>query len=101
MWYATLAMRTIRRLIWNINNVAHVARHKVTPDEVEEACHGAPMTNETYKGRIRVVGLTKKHRLLTVILAPKDKGDYYAVTAHPASRKERRRYQEIKGGDNK
>jgi uncharacterized DUF497 family protein len=62
---------------------------------VEEVCHGQPITSETYKGRIRVVGLTRSGQILTVILAPTpDAGVYYPITARPADRKERRNYRE-------
>jgi uncharacterized DUF497 family protein len=88
-------MLFIHRLIWDAWNVAHIARHHVTPDEVEEVCHGQPITSETYKGRIRVVGLTQSGRILTVILAPTpEAGIYYPITARPADRKERRNYRE-------
>ncbi len=88
-------MFSVRRLIWDAWNVAHIARHRVIPEEVEEVCHGQPITSETYKGRIRVVGLTRSGQILTVILAPTpDAGVYYPITARPADRKERRNYRE-------
>ena len=88
-------MLSVRRLIWDAWNVAHIARHDVIPEEVEEVCHDEPMTSETYKGRLRVVGLTQSGRILTVILAPTpDAGVYYPVTARSADRKERRNYRE-------
>jgi uncharacterized DUF497 family protein len=88
-------MLSVRRLIWDAWNVAHIARHDVIPEEVEEVCHDEPMTSETYKGRLRVVGLTQSGRILTVILAPTpDAGVYYPVTARSADRKERRHYRE-------
>ena len=88
-------MLSIRRLIWDTWNVAHIARHHVSPDEVEEVCHGQSVTSETYKGRIRVVGLSQSGRMLTVILAPThEAGVYYPITARPADRKERRNYRE-------
>lgn len=95
-------MLTIRRLLWDSWNVAHIARHQVTPEEVEEACHAdAPYTDEGKKGRIRLVGPTLSGRLLAVILDPEEEeGVYYPVTARPASRKERRLYQQQKGGAN-
>lgn len=87
-------MPSIRRLIWDTFNVAHIARHNVTPEEVEEVCHGMAFFSEnTYKGRIRVIGPNATGRLLTVILAPVGRGIYYPVTARTASRKERRQYQ--------
>jgi hypothetical protein len=91
-------MLFVRRLIWDSWNIAHIARHDVIPDEVEEVCHGAPVTSQTYNGRIRVVGPTQARRMLTVILAPTDQqGIYYPITARPADRKERRHYEQQQG----
>ena len=85
----------IRLLIWDTWNVPHIARHQVAPEEVEEVCHGDPVTSDTYKGRLRVVGPTRSGRVLTVILAPEDEeGVYYPVTARPADRRERRNYEQ-------
>lgn len=95
-------MVTIRRLIWDPWNVAHIARHGVTPEEVEEACHaGDPYTDQGKQGRIRLLGLTVSGRMLAVILDPEsEQGAYYPVTARAASRKERRLYRQQKGGAN-
>lgn len=91
-------MLFVRRLIWDTWNIAHIARHDVIPEEVEEVCHGQPMTSQTYKGRLRVVGPTRNGRMLTVILAPTEQpGVYYPVTARPADRKERRHYEQQRG----
>lgn len=91
----------IKRLIWDEWNIAHIARHDVTPDEVEEVCHYSPVFRDSYKGRKLVIGPTKLGRMVTVALDPEpDMEDvYYPVTAHPASRKERRRYKEVKEVD--
>lgn len=89
----------VRRLAWDDWNIAHIARHGVTPEEVEAVCHGDPMTSETYKERVRIVGATGAQRTLTVILAPQGDGVDYPVTARPASREERQRYEESKGDD--
>jgi len=92
-------MLFVRRLIWDTWNIAHIARHDVIPDEVEEVCHGHPVTSQTYQGRIRVIGPTSNQRMLTVILAPTEERGvyYYPVTARPADRKERRQYHEQRG----
>jgi uncharacterized protein len=93
-----MSMITIRFLIWDPWNVSHIARHQVTPEEVEEVCHSAPVTSQTYKGRIRVISRTRRRRILTVILAPTaEQGVYYPVTARPADRRERRNYEEQRG----
>jgi len=33
-------MIAIRRLRWDAWNIAHIARHAVAPEEVEQVCHG-------------------------------------------------------------
>lgn len=88
-------MIQIVQLIWDDWNVEHIARHKVTPKEVEEVCAGNPFWAKTYGGRLRVIGLTLKKRALTAILAPKGKDIFYPITARSASRKERRLLAEI------
>ena len=91
----------IKRLVWDGWNVAHIARHDVTLDEVEEVCHCNPVFRDSYKGRKLVIGPTKLGRMITVALDPEPEmeGVFYPVTAHPASRKERRRYKETKEVD--
>jgi uncharacterized DUF497 family protein len=88
----------IKRLIWDDWNIKHIARHNVKTGQVEQVCHGNYITQSTYGGRILVIGPTKAGRVLATILAPKGKDTYYPVTARPADRKERRMYQQQKGG---
>lgn len=93
-------MLTVRRLIWDPWNVAHIARHAVAPEEVEEVCHGDPLVQRGYQGRVALIGPTSSGRLLAVVLDPEGRGVYYPVTARPASRKERALYRQEKGGEN-
>lgn len=90
-------MLYIRRLIWDQWNVAHIARHDVTPGETEEVCQGTYITRQAYKGRVMVIGPTNAGRMLAVILDSEGEEAYYPVTARPASRKERRLYQQRAG----
>ena len=48
-------MIVIRRLIWDSWNVAHIARHEVTPDEVEEVCQGEYIVRQTYDERLLLI----------------------------------------------
>jgi len=92
-------MLFIRRLIWDAWNVAHIAHHQVTPEEVEEVCHGDPVVQKGKKGRVLVFGPTGSRRMLTIVLDPEDgPGVYDPVTARPASRRERAIYTSEKGG---
>lgn len=65
----------IHRLIWNDWNIAHIARHDVKSEEVEQVCHGDFIASQTYKGRIRITGPTSTGRILAIILSPKTTGD--------------------------
>lgn len=90
-------MMVIRRLIWDAWNVPHIARHQVTPHEVEEIKQSAFLLEKGHSGRARIIGSTKAGKLLAVILSPIGQGVYYVVTARPSSRKERQQYQSRAG----
>ena len=92
-------MLTVDRLIWDAWNVAHIARHQVIPEEVEEVCYGDPAIGHAYGGRIMLIGPTSGGRMLAVVLSPQpEPGVYYPITARDADRKERRTYAAQKGG---
>ena len=87
-------MITVRRLVWNDWNVAHIARHQVTPGEVEEVFRGKYVVRPSYKNRYAVTGPTSSKRILTVVVEPTERtGQFFPITARPASRQERREYQ--------
>ena len=93
---------SILELVWDSFNEAHIwERHQLTRAEVEEVAYG-PAENlyvrHTYGGRFLVIGPKADRRLMVLILAPKESGKYYPVSARPADRKERREYREWKAG---
>lgn len=90
-------MISVSRLVWDKWNIDHIARHGVLPKQVEEVCHGDHVIRETYGGRLMIIGQTKDKKLLAMVLAPKDKGEYYPVTAYTASGKLRRIYYQERG----
>lgn len=94
-------MLNVLRLIWDSWNIAHIARHNVTPEEVEEVCHTDPVAQKGKKGRLLVFGPTKNGRMLVVILDPEEEGVYYPVTAYKASKKLIKIYLNQKGGEEK
>jgi uncharacterized protein len=81
---------------WDAANVAHIARHGITPEEREEAYWNGPMVievQERKRERRRLcLGETNAGRLLTfVITERKDKIRF--VTAHPMHTKQREIYR--------
>jgi uncharacterized DUF497 family protein len=95
-------MLDLRRLVWDDWNVLHIARHGVTPEEVEDACHAKPVLyRQSFKERLMLLGETPAGRLLAIVIGPvpdAPPGTYYPFTARPAHRRERRDYNHLKGG---
>ena len=90
----------IERLIWPKDRIEHVARHGVTPLEVEEICFGHPLVlrgkatglNPVYY----VLGQTRAGRYLFCVVICFPDGNGYPVTARAMTAKEKRRYQRWK-----
>jgi len=86
---------------WDAANIAHIARHKVTPDEAEQVVSGAslPIEAENRSGEDRntELGETAAGRLLVVVWTWR-RGRIRVVTAFPANRKWRPLWRRIKGG---
>lgn len=92
-------MVVVKHLVWEEGNTQHIARHEVTTDEVEEVCHGIHIAMDGKEGRLLIVGLTRKGRLVTAVLDPEPEAAvYYPVTARSADKKERQRFRQEKGG---
>ena len=85
----------VRRDDWNRQ---HIARHGITPEQVEEVCQGPCIAREGYKGRLMLIGPDGAARILVAVLDPEGEDAYYTVSARPASRRERRIYEQEKGG---
>ncbi len=89
-------MNGLRRLIWDHWNIAHIARHGVTPEEVETVCNGElVLYKQSYKERLMLLGETPAGRVLAIVIGPVPGapiGTYYPFTARPAHRRERRDY---------
>ncbi len=99
--YYKHSMILVKRFVWDSWNIAHIVRHDVIPEEVEEVCRAHPQMEGAKKGRIRVTGLTQKGRLLSIFLDPEpEEGVYYPVSARDASKSERKSYTAwSKGGE--
>ena len=88
----------VNEFIWLEDRVNHIARHNVTPEEVEEVCFGRAFVQRAKsEGKNPVyyaLGRTAAGRYLfcAVIQFPDGKG--YPVTARPMTVKERRRYNQ-------
>lgn len=81
-------MISVNGLVWDEWNREHLARHKISPEEVEEVCNGEYSITESYRKRILIIGKTKKDKKIAIVLSsedrnlePYDNGIYYVITA--------------------
>ena len=82
---------------WDHANIRHIARHRVAPEEAEEAMADPDRVRARARGtatepRAAVIGATATGQVLFVAYTIRA-GRYRVVTARPASRSERRDYQ--------
>jgi len=89
----------IERLVWDDWNRDHIAKHGVSPEEAEEVVAVDPLVRASYKGRLLFLGPTLAGRMLAVVIGPVPGEDlsYYVFSARPASRKERRAFEQRRG----
>ena len=92
-------MAESRELAFDGANIAHIARHAVTPAEAEEVVSGAslPLEIEERAGEERhaELGTTARGRLLIVAWTWRRR-KIRVVTAFPANRKWRARWRRLK-----
>jgi uncharacterized DUF497 family protein len=85
---------------WDAENIRHLKRHRVTPDEFEEVIDGDPLYLEYQarggEERYKVLGTTKAGRVLIAIWTPRG-GRVRAVTAYRASHVYQHLYWETRG----
>ena len=84
----------ITQLIWDDWNIAHIARHHVTPEEVEQSLGDQDVLFlKAKQGRLMVFGRAGT-RLMAIVLNEQEiSGVYYVITARDMSKKERTFYR--------
>ncbi len=94
------ATMRIHEFVWPQGRVDHIARHEVTPEEVEEACFGRPLVqrakSEGKNPVYYILGETEAGRYLFCVVIQFPEGKGYTVTARPMADKEKRRYKQWK-----
>jgi uncharacterized DUF497 family protein len=88
----------IEEFVWPKDRIDHIARHGVTPEEVEQACFGqAQVQRAKSEGQnpvYYVLGQTNTGRYLFCVVIQFPDGKGYPVTARPMTDKEKRRYRQ-------
>lgn len=88
-------MKNITRFKWNINNVEHIAKHGVTPNEIEEVTFENKVFVRSGRERLHyLLGTTQAGRYLFIVVAlTKRKGEAVVITARDMTENERKYYQ--------
>lgn len=95
-------MKRIRDLYWRPDRIEHIARHGVTPEEVEDAVFGdsrglllkvGPAERNPDETIYRFLGRTSDGRHLLVALLYLRDGIAMPLTARDMDKSERRRYR--------
>ncbi len=74
-----------------------IAKHGVTPEEVEEVIYeGNPDVRKTGKNRYLVWGLSCSGRYLLIVLEDESAGVYIPITARDMTKKEKSAFKKIK-----
>ncbi len=78
---------------WDRENIDHILRHNVIPDEVEEACVNKPYVRRTVERKYLVYGVTDSGRYLFAVGINKGKGVFRTITARDMTEKEKSLYR--------
>ena len=77
-------MKTVSSIKWTEESIEHIARHSVSPGEVEEACfneHDSPYIRSGRDGLHYVFGRSYSGRFLFVVVKSIRRGDVKVITA--------------------
>jgi uncharacterized DUF497 family protein len=91
-------MPWIRGFVWDDENVAHLARHAVSPNEVEEALAGEPLVLRGPDDRYLAYGRTEHDRWVFAVYVIRPRGRVRVLTARDMTEGERRLYQRKRRG---
>lgn len=84
-------------LDWDDNNIEHIARHGVTPQEVEDVCFGFHIYVREGGQRYVISGQSASGRYLNVAIERVGKGVFRPITAFEMSENYKRRYKKRLG----
>ncbi|MGO1056684.1 hypothetical protein [Crossiella sp. CA198] len=81
----------MREICWTEDAEEHIARHNVSPGEVEEVVYTRPRwVTSGRDGTTLIYGRTDAGRYLLVVLGKAMAGGHYVVTTRELTEKERR-----------
>jgi len=84
-------------LEWDDKNVGHIARHNVSPKEVEDVCYGLHLSERSSGDRYVLNGQSTEGRYLNVVIERIGRGLFRPITAFEMSESYKRKYKKQLG----
>ena len=78
---------------WDEENIEHILRHNVIPDDVEEACMNKPYVRKGADKRYLVYGINDNGRYIFIVGINKGKGIFRTITARDMTEREKSLYR--------
>ena len=75
---------------WDENNIEHIGRHGITPEEVEEACFNAPLILKGRSGAYIVHSQSDSGRFILIIGIYRGRGIIRVITARDMTESEKK-----------
>ncbi len=82
----------IEGVLWSERSLAHVSRHSVDPDEVEDVVADVRTRAFRKAALLLLTGQTRAGRYVLVVAAPRAQNRIFVVTARDMTSAERRRH---------
>ncbi|MEQ8190771.1 MAG: BrnT family toxin [Candidatus Eremiobacterota bacterium] len=89
-------MQKISSIKWTRENINHISKHNVIPEEVEEVCfneYERPFIKTGREGLSYVLGQTESGRYLFLVMKFLKRGQVKLITARDMNEWERKYYQ--------
>jgi uncharacterized DUF497 family protein len=83
----------IVELEWDDVNIGHIARHNVTPKEIEDVCSGLNISEKQGNNRYILSGQSGEGRYLNVVVERIRKGLFRPITAYQMNERQKARYR--------
>ncbi len=78
---------------WDDENVSHIARHQIEPDEAEAVLDNRPLILRTEDDKYLAYGPTDEGRLLLVVVVRKPGPLIRVITSRELTEAEKKRYR--------
>jgi uncharacterized protein len=78
---------------WDEENIEHILRHNVVPEEVEEVCVNKPYVRKGADKRYLVYGITDSGRYIFIVGINRGKGIFRTITARDMTEGEKSLYR--------